>query len=222
MRKILSLLMGVNECASPIELRKQFQRLTTALIAAEGECNPDQAQRYQTARERLSVAYEKAKRQLTNPEEMHGSVTGCGILLGEILIDSRLITHAQLDDALAAQAKTKPPLPLGRILVARKLITWEQLAYFLKLQDLLQLPAIHQERLARQLTELGLCSKAEMEIAELDCETTGWSMFHAIGRRGWIKPALLAALTNTVEKTAPKPGAEESTPATSGKTLTSV
>ncbi len=94
MRKILSLLMGLNECASPIELRKQYQRLMTVLLAAEENAKPDQIQRYQTAREKLSNAYERAKRQLTNPEDMHGSVTGCGILLGEILIDSRLINQS--------------------------------------------------------------------------------------------------------------------------------
>ncbi len=222
MRKMLSLLMGLNECASPIEMRKQFQRLTAAFIAASVDCKPDQVQRYQVARERLIKAYEDARTQLNFPEEMHGSVTGCGLLLGEILVDSGKISQEDLADSLEAQNKTKPPLPLGRILVARKLITWDELAYYLKLQDILQLSSTHQERLARQLTELGLCSKAEMEVAELDCDTTGWSMFHAIGRRGWINQALLCALTNTEVKAVAKADSSETTTSHNGKTLTSV
>ena len=140
MRKLLSLLMGIDECASPAELRRQYQRLITGFVAAEYDCSVDQLRRYLTARERLTIAYEKARKQLSHSEEMHGSVTGSGLLLGELLIDAEIISQEQLEDALQAQSKTKPPLPLGRILVARQLITWEQLAYYLKLQDLLQLP----------------------------------------------------------------------------------
>ena len=200
MRKLLALLMGLNECASTVEIRKQYQRLNTLLLAAETESSYEHAWRYLTARERLSIAYEKAKRRLTQTDEMHGSVTGTGLLLGEILVDAEIITPMQLEEALATQAQSKPPLPLGRILVARKLISWEQLAYYLKLQDLLQLPSTHQNRLGRQMIELGLASRAEIEVAELDCETTGCSMYHAITRRGWVKQELLATLTYTMEK----------------------
>jgi hypothetical protein len=218
MRKYLSLLMGTHECASPAELRRQYQRLVTAIVAAEFDCNPDQLRRYVIARERLAVAYEKAKKQLSHTEEMHGSVTGSGLLLGELLIDAGLISQEQLDDALAAQGRTKPPPPLGRILVARGLITWEQLAYYLKLQDLLQLSPTHAQRLSRQLIELGLTSRGEMDVAGVDCETTGCSMFHAVSRRGWIQPSILALLTGTLERTERKLSSEEEGVATfSGK-----
>lgn len=218
MRKLLSLLMGQNECASPMELRKQYQRVTAALFACEIDGNPEQSWRFQTARERLALAFEKSRNQLAEATELHGSVTGSGLLLGEILVDSEVITKSQLDDALKAQAESKPPLPLGRILVARKLLTWEQLAYYLKLQDLLQLPPTNQHRLARQLMELGLASRAEIDVAELDCETTGCSMFHAVTRRGWVKPSLLAALTNTPDKSSAGKDVNEERPAAKSST----
>ncbi len=180
MRKLLSLLMGLHECSSSAELRRQYQRLISALMTAQSDASADQLRRYEKARERLTIAYEHAKKQLSSAEVLHGSVTGSGILLGEILLDAEMISREQLDEALAEQAKTKPPLPLGRILVAKKILTWEQLAYFLRLQDILQLPPTHQQRLSRQLIELGLSSRSEMEIAELDCETTGCSLLHAI------------------------------------------
>lgn len=209
--------MGLGETASPTEMRKQYQRLISALMSAENGSTPDQVRRYQTARERLSVAYESAKRQLMRGDQLHGSVTGSGLLLGEILVDADVITPEQLSDALVEQAKLKPPLPLGRILVGRKLISWDQLAYYLRLQDLLQLSTTHQTRLSRQLIELGLASRAEMDVAELDCDTTGCSLVHAVIRRGWIRPVILAILTNSPDKLPDKVTGQTRAPATSGK-----
>ncbi len=202
MRKLLTLLMGLNECSSSTALRKQYQKLSGALLLAqnESEHEPDQAKRYKVAKEKLQEVFEITKPQLRLNEQQHGSVTGSGLLLGEMLIDAGLITKEQLDSALETQQLCKPPLPLGRIFVARKLITWEQLAYYLRLQDLLQLSPMHQSRFSRQLLELGLISRAELDVLELDCETTGYSLFHAITRRGWLKPPILALLTNTSNK----------------------
>jgi hypothetical protein len=111
-----------------------------------------------------------------------------------------------------AQCRTQPPLPLGRILVSRKLITWEQLAYFLKLQDLIQLSATAPQRMTRQFTELGLVTRAELEMAEVDCETTGCSLGHILIRRGWVKASVIAALTSSPDK-------EEATKAASTATI---
>jgi hypothetical protein len=220
MRKFLSLLMGLDECASPAELRRQYQKLITGLVAAEYDCSPDQLRRYLTARERLGLAYEKAKKQLRQSEEMHGSVTGSGLLLGELLLDAGIISQEQLNDALAVQSRSKPPLPIGRILVGRKLITWEELAFYLKLQELLQLPTGHCNRLSRQLVELGLATRAEMNVAELDCETTGCSLFHAVSRRAWIKPSILALLTGGSDKPASDAAAKaDPAPTVAGKAI---
>lgn len=206
MRKLLTLLMGLNECSSSTLLRKQYQKLSTALLLAQNESDkesdrePEQARRYKIAKDKLQEAFEKAKPCLRSNEEQHGSVTGSGLLLGEMLIDAGLITKEQLKSALETQQLCKPPLPLGRIFVARKLLTWEQLAYYLRLQDLLQLSPTHESRFSRQLIELGLINRAELDVLELDCETTGYSLFHSITRRGWIKPAILALLTNSTHK----------------------
>jgi len=169
-------------------------------MTAQSDATPEQLRRYEIARERLTIAYDHCKKQLSNAEVLHGSVTGSGFLLGEILLDAEMIAREQLNEALAEQAKTKPPLPLGRILVAKKILTWEQLAYFLRLQEILQLTPTQQQRLSRQLVELGLASRAEMETAEFDCETTGCSLLHAVTRRAWVQPSLLALLTGSSDK----------------------
>lgn len=222
MRRFLSLLMGMNECASSLELRRQYQKIITALMAAQVDCTPDQVRRYETAIQRLTVAFEKSKNQLNNTE-INGSVTGSGVLLGEILIDAGVISHGQLEDALQTQAKLKPPLPIGRILVARNLITWDQLAYYLKLQDLLQLPTTHKGRLARQILELGLASKHEVDLAEFDCDTTNKPLLHIIERRGWASGTILGILTGceTVSKPAIAPPSVPKTSAAHRKLVNS-
>lgn len=195
MQKILSLLMGIEEGAGQSEIRKHYQKLISAFLSCEYESSEEKLKRYQSAREKLSKTYESYRKQQESGE-LKGKVRGN--LLGEILVDCGVISQADLDDALKAQSHSKAPL--GKILVACKLISWEQLAYYLRLQDLLQLPADHPDRLSRQLVELGLTSKQEIETAVLDCETTGCSMAHAVARRGWVKAKTLAILTGANEK----------------------
>lgn len=190
--------MGLPDNASAPELRRQYQKLMTVLMSAEAEEQNASSNRYSVARNTLTEQYEKV-RSHSHAAEMHSTATG-GLLLGEILVESEVITRDQLDDALMAQCRTQPPLPLGRILVSRRLITWEQLAYFLKLQDLLELAPTAPSRMSRQLIELGLISRAELETAELDAETTGCSMGHILIRRGWVKASVISALTGSPER----------------------
>lgn len=211
MRKRLSLLMGLPDNVSPSEMRKQYQKIMTALLSAESEVKEGATNRYAVAREKISEQYERVRAHSSHAAETHTTSTN-GVLLGEILVEAEIISREQLDDALMAQCRTQPPLPLGRILVSRKLITWEQLAYFLKLQDLIQLSATAPQRMTRQFTELGLVTRAELEMAEVDCETTGCSLGHILIRRGWVKASVIAALTSSPDK-------EETTKAASTATI---
>lgn len=199
MRKRLSLLMGLPDNASPSEMRKQYQRIMTAMLSAESELKDGSTNRYAVAREKISEQYERVRAHTSHAAETHTTSTN-GVLLGEILVEAGIISREQLDDALMAQCRTQPPLPLGRILVSRKLITWEQLAYFLKLQDLIQLSPTAPQRMTRQFVELGLVSRAELEMAEVDCETTGCSLGHILIRRGWIKASVISALTSSPDQ----------------------
>ena len=194
MRKRLSLLMGLPDNATNAETRKQYQRIMTALLSAESEMKEGGSNRYAVAREKLSEQYERVR--ASHAAETHATSSN-GVLLGEILVEAGILSQEQLDDALMAQCRTQPPLPLGRILVSRKLITWEQLAYFLKLQDLIQLSPTAPARMTRQFVELGLVTRAELEVAEVDCETTGCSLGHILIRRGWLKASVVSALTSS-------------------------
>jgi len=191
--------MGLPDNASPSEMRKQYQRIMTAMLSAESELKDGSTNRYAVAREKISEQYERVRAHTSHAAETHTTSTN-GVLLGEILVEAGIISREQLDDALMAQCRTQPPLPLGRILVSRKLITWEQLAYFLKLQDLLQLSPTAPQRMTRQFVELGLVSRAELEMAEVDCETTGCSLGHILIRRGWVKASVISALTSSPDQ----------------------
>lgn len=80
-------------------------------------------------------------------------------MLGDLLIREGLLTHAQLEDALRAQAEAETPGPLGELLVEQRLITRSQLDFVLdkyhkrsRLGDILvETNTISEEELARAL-----------------------------------------------------------------------
>ncbi|MBY0546178.1 MAG: hypothetical protein K2W95_02745 [Candidatus Obscuribacterales bacterium] len=202
MRKHLHLLMGIDEDASPREMKLQYQRLMAALFALDAN-NPKYEDRLSKARERLSVAYESTKKidskrdtgVCTSSEQPTSAVPK----IGELLIEAGIIDNNQLEAALEVQRSSKQPIPIGRLFVHWNLITWDELAFYLRIQDLLKLDPTAKERFTRQLLDLGLISAEELEIVQLDCETVGCSLEHAICRRGWLKPELLKELTTATQ-----------------------
>lgn len=191
-------MMGIAEDASPKEMKHQYHRLMNALFALDAN-NPKYEDRLSKARERLSNAYESVKRLdgsrdnsiCISSEEPTSEVPK----IGELLIEAGILSNEQLQMALETQRNSSHRIPIGQLFVHWKLISWEQLAFYLRIQDLLKLDPAAKERLTRQLLDLGLLSSEEMEIAQLDCETVGCSLEHAICRRGWLTPELLKELT---------------------------
>jgi hypothetical protein len=198
MRKQLHLMMGIAEDASAKEMKQEYQRLMTALFELDLN-NPRYDDRLRRARQKLSDAFEANKR-FENSKRFEKSVllpapTSDEPKLGELLIEAGAITREQLETALAAQAQAPSPIPIGRLLVHSRIISWDQLAFYLRIQDLLKLDPHSKERLSRQLLDLGLISQGELDIAKLDCETVGCTLEHAICKRGWLKPELIQELT---------------------------
>lgn len=199
MRRQLNLMLGLPDDAGPFQMKKRYQMLMAALFALD-ERDSRYEDRLGKARERLSRAYESYKRALPEIEcDCVDMLSLSGIkseppLIGELLIEARLISRADLDRALEYQANSNKPVPLGSLLVNRQLITWDQLAFFLRLQDLLKLSPVDRTRMSRQLLDLGILTPDEVQQAELDCEIVGCSFQHAITRRGWVKEQLLNTL----------------------------
>ncbi|MBI4011306.1 MAG: hypothetical protein HY359_03275 [Candidatus Rokubacteria bacterium] len=79
-------------------------------------------------------------------------------LLGDLLIREGLITRAQLDEALRAQARADEPRPLGEILVDRGVITQGQLNFVLD--------RYHKKyRLGDLLVETNAITEEQLELA---------------------------------------------------------
>jgi hypothetical protein len=140
-------------------------------------------------------------------------------LLGDLLIREGLITRAQLDEALRAQARADEPRPLGEILVDRGVITQGQLNLVLdryhkkyRLGDLLvETNAITEEQLdlalahrsrptstRRHPPEAPLPHRAEMRQALCKQLGSGSSISTWCSTRG-------GALIRRLRPTAPRP-----------------
>lgn len=196
MNKEIMLLTGAKEGMSNSELKQQYLRLMKALMPSGKEHDQRYEERLIKARETLSKLYSVFRQQNKNAgENIKSKVNFTGLRLGEILLESGELTEQQLAHALELQATASGPCPLGGLLVKLEYITWERLAFYLRLQDLLRLHPEHPERLSRQLLDLGLLTPAELETALLDCETCNCSLAHALSRRGWIKHSLYECLT---------------------------
>lgn len=196
MRKQLHLMMGIAENASPKEMKQQYQRLMTSVFALDSH-NPAYEDRLRRARERLSGAYEALKKfeLKRDPEEGSAPPTSAVPKIGELLLEAGVITKVQLEAALQAQENSPVPIPIGRVFVHWRLITWDELAFYLRVQDLLKLDPESNERLTRQMLDLGLLTSREVDMLEIDCETVACTLSHAICRRGWLTPELIQELT---------------------------
>lgn len=89
-------------------------------------------------------------------------------LLGLILQSEGLISRAQLDAALAEQAKRRDegrPLPLGAMLEHMKLLGPDQVMWALGLQEHLAVAAEERKRLGFYLLEAGLVRPSQVALA---------------------------------------------------------
>lgn len=199
MRKQLQLLLGLEQDSSARDLRRQYHRLMDALLESNGSDGSDRYEhRLAGAREKVCRAFESVKASSQgiaglferSEEERISRLPK----IGEILVDFGVINLEQLEAVLKVQRESKDRTPVGRLLVGWNLLSWEQLAQYLRIQDLLKLPASDPRRMARQLLELGLITQEELDMAEIDRETVGCSVIHAICRRGWVKENVISCL----------------------------
>ncbi|MDQ7780338.1 MAG: tetratricopeptide repeat protein [Planctomycetota bacterium] len=58
-----------------------------------------------------------------------------GLLIGQLAMQKGLVTRAQLDECVKAQASTDPPKPIGQILIEKGFVTREQLRGLVSAQD---------------------------------------------------------------------------------------
>ncbi len=205
MTKNLYLLLGLPDGASFTTVKKRYQRLTAFFAMQENFCDSSLQRRLRTARESLSETYEEFKRSdirqaYTGDFECLQTLGHKSILpssrprIGQILVAAGVLSIEELDEALAVQLTSAVSMPLGRLLVSWRYLTWEELAYYLCLQDLIKLPPDNPNRLSKQLLELGLISEDQLAIARLDQRTTSLSLTQILVRRKWIQSEVIEQL----------------------------
>lgn len=99
--------------------------------------------------------------------------------LGDLLIERRLITRADLDDALAAQNGATEYLPLGQILIDRGLITRRQLHLLLEWTN-------SRPKLGEMLRKAGTITEDQLERALSEQAEMGLPLGEALVRMGYI------------------------------------
>lgn len=187
------LLLGVANDATSPEIVGQYEHIMAALDEA-GHRQLHHQERMERAKECVVAAYHGGTAKDFRPTTTKTRGKSACERLGKFLVRTNVLSQKELEATLRIQKSSPTKLPLGSLLVSRGLLNWEQLAYYLKLQDLLDLSPDNESRLSRQLVDLGLLTEAELELVQFDCETCRCSLSHAIIRRGWIEEPLLEVL----------------------------
>src|SRR5439155_17953214 len=109
-----------------------------------------------------------------------------------MLVAAGLLTLDELDAVLEIQRNTgHDHVPVGELLVATGHITQQQLDYYLRQQQLFQLPPDNPQRWGQRLIELDLVTEDQLKVALIEQKTTGCTLREALINRGWLPPQVL-------------------------------
>ncbi len=187
----LFLLLGLTDGASSLEMKKAYARLIQKLDAIQNEevSKEQVACIVQEIRERLSDSFEYMK---SLDAENQFSGTGCRPKLGQLLVACDMLSLEELDSVLEIQRNVLvDDTALGELLVAIGYVTEEQLAHFLRLQEVIKLPPDHPVRWGQRLVELGMITEDQLKIALIEHRATGVTLREALIERGWLSTELL-------------------------------
>jgi type IV pilus assembly protein PilB len=119
------------------------------------------------------------KPSLTGSGAGSSSEAVAGVRLGELLLAERLVTAAQLDEALRVQSTSEGYAPLGHILVAQRIITRDQLLSVLERHR-------RSSKLGDILLKTGDLSAADLETALAEQRRSGQALGEVLIRLGSV------------------------------------
>ncbi len=184
------LLLGLSQDAPWPEVSRAYARLMESLSKDDQCSRSGVMRRLQAARERLSESFETVKQAEGEDAPSQASTstaTYCRPKIGQVLVAAGLLSLEELDAALEIQRNTKTEhVPLGELLVATGYITQRQLDYYLRQQQLFQLPPDHPQRWGQRLVELGMVSEDQLKVALIEQKTTCCTLRQALINRGWL------------------------------------
>jgi len=198
MVKNIYLLLGLPDGAPWSDVKVAYARFMENLCARDQDERSETTPSIEEARRHLVEAWEHMKNTEVRsaygekdctPSQMPAPAEPAYARpkLGQLLVASGLLTLAELDSVLEIQHNTRNDhVKLGGILVAAGYIDESQLSYYLRMQEVLQLPSDHPQRWGQRLLELGLVSEDQLKIALIEQKTTGCTLREAFLNRGWL------------------------------------
>lgn len=112
--------------------------------------------------------------------------------IGHLCVAAGIISYQDLLDAISKQ--TDIDLPLGQILQERRLLSQTELEGMLMGQKLYGVPHRPLDYNTKRFLELGLVSLDMVKIAVIDQRTSMSSIDELLLKRGFLDPAMIAAL----------------------------
>jgi type IV pilus assembly protein PilB len=107
------------------------------------------------------------------------SPASSAVRLGELLLAEKLVTPAQLDEALRVQGASEAYAPLGHILVAQRIITRDQLLSVLERHR-------RSSKLGDILLKSGELDRTQLEVALLEHRRSGQALGEVLVRLGLV------------------------------------
>jgi len=172
---------------------KSFAELSQKLLGSNfepGSRSYEQAAIALEACQKARLAIAEGKDQ-KNADSV-GEGLSARLRLGQLCLASHMITLDQLQEAVAAQAKSDKQL--GEILQDLQFISQEELDGLLIGQDLIVGDEEVKDPQALRLLAMGLISEELAVLGLLETRLTDESFIQVLNRRGWLSKDLTAAI----------------------------
>jgi hypothetical protein len=194
------LILGLDSSADVNAINAAYEALAKKLSPTNFADNPNalefastilnKAREAQMALQDAQFREKHATEQAANPEPF--APEQLKPFLGHVCVAAGIISYPDLMDAISRQ--TDIDLPLGQILQERRLLSQTELEGMLMGLKLYGAPNRPLESIVKRLLAMGVVTLDMVKIALIDQRTTMSGLDEIFCKRGWLDPAVLAAL----------------------------
>jgi hypothetical protein len=187
------LILGLPAGASPEKVQVTFKELVQALTPACLEEGTRAAEQASAALKACKNAFDAITSGSTEKINTNlGEGLSARLRLGQLCLASHMISLEQLQEAVAAQAKSGKQL--GEILQEMQFISHQELEGLLIGQDLIVGDEEVKDPQAQRLLAMGLISEELATLALLETRLAGESFIAVLNRRDWLSKEVSQAI----------------------------
>ena len=195
------LILGLDSSADVTAINAAYEALSTKLSPTNFTDNPNalefastilaKAREAQMALQDPQFREKHATEQAGNQEPF--APEQLKPFLGHVCVAAGIISYPDLVDAISKQ--TDIDLPLGQILQERRLLSQTELEGMLMGLKLYGAPNRPLDSIVKRLLAMGIVTLDMVKIALIDQRTSMSGLDEIFCKRGWLDPAVLAALS---------------------------